>query len=257
MKNKKFLIIIVAILLVLSYFVYKGFCLYYYDIGNITTENYKDYFETLRFTDTMTIRTQKLKEDDYLVFKNVKVKNEFSNFKLLENQVSDNNIKYVLYDENNNLKASFWMGITDSYVNLFKTDITLFGTEDKRINNTNLTDILNKNNIKNDIELFRYLEKHKNVKNNIFTPVKTMKENYSLQFMVSVAIPLIDGITLIDGDYQGYIFNIKSNDSNISNMREARILFNDKVYTFLFLNKDIEYFTSDYIQNILNTIVIS
>lgn len=191
-----------------------------------------------------------------MTFRNIKVKNEFSNFKLLENQVSDNIIKYALYDENNNLKASFWIGITDSYVNLFKTDTTLFGTEDKRINNTNLTNFLDKNNIKNDIDLFKYLEKNKNVKNNIFTSVKEMKENYLLQFMVSVAIPRIENITLIDGDYQGYIFNMKSENDNVSSIREARILFNDKVYTFLFLNKNNEYFNNDYIQNILNTIVI-
>ena len=83
-----------------------------------------------------------------------------------------------------------------------------------------------------------------------------MKENYLLQFMVSVAIPRIENITLIDGDYQGYIFNMKSENDNVSSIREARISFNDKVYTFLFLNKNNEYFNNDYIQNILNTIVI-
>ena len=76
---------------------------------------------------------------------------------------------------------------------------------------------------------------------------KEMKENYLLQFMVSVAIPRIENITLIDGDYQGYIFNMKSENDNVSSIREARILFNDKVYTFLFLNKNNEYFNNDYI----------
>lgn len=257
MKRKKKVFIIIGLLLVICvYFGYKGFNLFYYNINNLTTENYDSIVNSLTIKDTITINTKKLESDDYLTFRNIKVKNEFSNFKLLENQFSDNNIKYALYDENNNLKASFWMGITDSYVNLFKTDAILFGTEDKRINNTNLTNFLDKNNIKNDIDLFKYLEKNKNVKNNIFTSVKEMKENYLLQFMVSVAIPRIENITLIDGDYQGYIFNMKSENDNISSIREARILFNDKVYTFLFLNKNNEYFNNDYIQDILNTIVI-
>ena len=140
------------------------------------------------------------------------------------------------------------MSVADTYVNLLKLDKSLFGTEDKRITNTDLANILEKNKINNDIELFKYLEKQKDVKNNIFTSAKEMKENYTIQFMVSVIMPQMDSITLINGDYQGYIFNLKNN------MKEVSILKNGKRYVFMFLNTT--YFTDEKINDLLNTIVI-
>ena len=246
-------LVIISLILIALYFAIKGFYLYYYNINNITIEDYNSFSNNLTIKDTMTIKSSNVEDDNYLRYKNIYVENVFNDFKLLENQASQDNVKYVLYDEDNNLKASFWIGITNSYVDMLKNDSTLFGTADKRITNTNLTDILEKNNIKNDVELFKYLSENKNKKNTIFTPIKQMKENYTLQFMISVAIPQIDNITIIDGDYQGYIFNMK-NTSNISSIYEARINYNSLVYTFLFLNKGEEYFTKQDINNILNTV---
>ena len=77
---------------------------------------------------------------------------------------------------------------------------------------------------------------------------KEMKENYTIQFMVSVIMPQMDSITLINGDYQGYIFNLKNN------MKEVSILKNGKRYVFMFLNTT--YFTVEKINDLLNTIVI-
>ncbi len=76
-----------------------------------------------------------------------------------------------------------------------------------------------------------------------------MKENYAIYFMTSVVMPSIDSITLIDGDYGGYIFNM----SNF-NVKEVSIIKNDKRYTFVFINT--EYFKDEYIKELLNTIVI-
>jgi hypothetical protein len=249
MKKKSIILIVVGILLVLgAYFGYKGFNLYYYNINNITTENYQKFIDGLKITNNITINSEKLNDSQYLTFKNIKVKNEFSNFQKLDNQYSEDTIKYVLYDENDKIKASFWMSTTSSYVDIFKTNKTLFGTEDERITNTDLSDFLEKNNINDDIELFQYLEKNKDVKNNIFTSVKQMKENYTIQFMASVVMPKIEGITLIDGDYKGYILNVSED------IKEVSILKNNERYVFLFLKLD--YFTDEYIQKFLNTIVI-
>lgn len=249
MKKKNIILIVVGLLLIVGvYLGYKCFNLYYYNINNITTEEYEKFIDGFKIKDTITIKNEKLKENQYLTFNNIKVRNDFSDFKELENQYSEEFIKYVLHDENNQLKASFWMGTTDSYVELFKTDTTLFGTEDKRITNTNLSDFLTKNSINNDIELFEFLEKSKDVKNNIFTSVKQMKGNYTIQFLVSIAMPQLDGINLIKGDYSGYILNITSD------AKEVGILKDGKKYVFTFFKLD--YFTDEYIQEILSTVVI-
>ena len=113
------------------------------------------------------------------------------------------------------------MGTAYTYVDILKNDSTLFGTNDKRISNTSFTNLLEKNNIHNDIQLFQYLVKHKLKKNNIFTSVKNMKEEYSLQFIVSIMLPTIDHITLIDGDYQGYILKGSKDISNTSFLGEV------------------------------------
>lgn len=75
-----------------------------------------------------------------------------------------------------------------------------------------------------------------------------MKENYTINFMISIIIPEIDNITLINGDYNGYIFNMKNKT------KEVNIIENDKRYVFTFINTD--YFTDEYINQLIETITI-
>ena len=116
-----------------------------------------------------------------------------------------------------------------------------------------MTSLLSENNVNNDIELFNYLSKTKNTKNNIFTPVKTMKTNFILEFIAS-QLPVTSSTTLINGNYEGYIFNIEK--ENGSTVKEVRLLYNDKTYVITFTNVDKEYFTNSYINELLNSIVL-
>lgn len=246
MKKKNIVLIVILFILVVFYFGCKGFYLYYYNIGN-SFENYEEYIEGLNIKDTILVQHQTV--EDYLEFNGIKVKNEFTNFEPFEtSQNIEDVVKYVLRDEKGSVLASFWMGTTYTYVDILKNDSTLFGTSDKRISNTSFTNFLEKNNIHNDIQLFQYLINHKFKKNHIFTSVKNMREEYSLQFIVSIMLPTIDHITLIDGDYQGYIFNMTNK------VKEVSILKNDKRYILTFINTD--YFTDELIEEILNTMVI-
>lgn len=258
MKNKKIIFTIIPILVLIGlYFGIKGFYLLHYKTDSITTESYNSIKEGLAIKDTITVKKSDDLNNDYLTFKNIKIKNDFKNYKKLDNQASNDDVKYALYDEENNIVASFWMGTTTSYVDMFNNNITLFGIEDKRILNGNISEILEKNNITSDIDLFKYLENHKNAKNNIFTSIKKMKEDYILQFMISTAFPITDGITIISGDHQGFMFNIKNPNSDNSNIFEARINNNKKVYYFTFINNKNNYFTKEYISNILGTLIIN
>lgn len=250
MKKKNILFILIAVIFIIVAFIcYKGFNLYYYNVDNMTTVDYEDFIKGFKITNTVSIKNMELETEKYLTFNNMKIRNDFEQFQKLDDQVTVDSIKYVLYDENDKLKASLWMSKTDTYVKLLATDLRLFGTEDKRITNTNLRDFLKKNNINSDIELFAYLEKNKDIKNNIFTSTKEMKENYTIHFITSVIMPLIESITLIEGDYEGYIFNLPNN------IKEVTILKNNERYLFTFICLD--YFTDDYIVQLLNTINIS
>lgn len=248
MKKKKGILIILLIIILVAYFGYKGFNLFYYNADRITTQDYESFINQFTIKDTINIKKKSVESNDYLEYQNIKIRNDFKDFEKLGQTAGVTSLKLISKDENNKTKSSFWMGITDTYVNMLKSDKTLFGTEDKRITNTSLTKILEKNNINNDIELFKYLENQKEIKNNIFTSVKQMKENYAIQFMISVVMPQMNNITLINGDYQGYVFNLKSN------MKEVSIIKDDKRYVFMFINTT--YFTNDYIKDLLETIVI-
>lgn len=177
MKKNGIIFLALVSLLIGCYFGYKGFNLYYYDVNNITTEDYDEFIKGLRINDTITLKKEVIPDEEYLEFNDFKVKNEFKDFKKLGYPEStEDSLKFALYDENNKVKASFWMSKAETYTKLLKSDKMLFGTEDKRITNDDLTSILEENGITNDVELFKFLEKQKNVKNNIFTSVKRMKK---------------------------------------------------------------------------------
>ena len=241
--KKKIIIIVLILLLVGGYFGIKGFALSYYDVGV-----YNSFKDDLTIKDTMTIKKSNLTDGEYLTFKNIKVKNEFKNFKLLE-QDSDL-IRYGLRDDKNNLIATFFMGTLNSIVDGLRNEESLID-ESKKTSNKDLVEILDKNNINNDVDLFSFLSEHKNVKNNIFTPLKEMKENYAIEYMASVVWQPNRKITIIDGDYQGYLLNEKSTNANLY---EARIEYDGQLYVFIFLNKE-EYFKKEDINNILNTVI--
>ncbi len=243
MKKRNILIIsLTIIILLIAYFGYKAFNLKYYTINNINNPN------QFNINNTITIKHNTLKSNDYFEYKNMKIRNDFKDYSKMEDSAKNSSTKLVLKDENNKTIKAFWMGITDTYVYLLKNDKTLFGTDDSRITNTDLSNILKKNNINNDIDLFNYLSKQKNIKNNLFTSIKKMKENYAIEYMTSVVMPTIDNITLINGDYEGYIFNIKSNTKEVS------ILKDNKRYAFIFIDKN--NLTDEYLKSILSTIVI-
>ena len=168
MKKKKNVVLVVVgiLLLVCLYFGYKGFNLFYYNVDRITTQDYDDFISQFTIKDTMTINHKNVESNDYLEYQNIKIRNDFKDFEKLEQTTGETSLKLILKDENEKTKSSFWMSVADTYVNLLKLDKSLFGTEDKRITNTDLANILEKNKINNDIELFKYLEKQKDIKNN-------------------------------------------------------------------------------------------
>ncbi len=248
MKKKSILIISFIIILIIVYFSYKGFNLYYYNVNNITTQDSKNNVEQFNISNTITIKHSSVEVNEYFEYQNMKIRNDFKDYSRLDQNIENSSPKLILKNQDNNTTKSFWMGIADTYVDMLKADKTLFGIGDKRISNIDFSNVLKNNNINNDIDLFNYLSKQKDIKSNIFTSVKEMKENYTIQFMISVIMPTVDSITLINGDYDGYIFNIKNG------MKEVNIIKDNKRYVFMFIDEtDLN---DEYLKDILSTIVI-
>ena len=246
MKKKNLVyIFVVLLILVGAYFGYKGFNLYYYNINNITLDEYEKFIEGFKVKNTVEINN--IKTDDYLIFNNIKIRNDFKKFEKIDynHEAKDFERYKVTYKDDK--VAAFFIGTTDTYVKLLSSNFDAYGVNDIRLKKNNVIEILKEENITNDIELFSYLRKNKDVKSNIFTSVKDMQNNFAIHYLLAVMLPSVNNITLIEGDYSGYIFNMNSN-------REVSILKNNKRYIFTFINTD--YFTDEYIKELLNTIVI-
>lgn len=246
-KKKKIIIFGTLAFLVCIYFGCKVFYLYYYDIKRITTEDLNEITGSLNFSDTITIQTKKLSDSEYIVFDDMKLKNPFPDFKEVEIFSNDDFKTYALSSEGKYFKTAIMMGKENTLLERLKNDSTLFESVNNKISNADAVKFLNKNHITNDIELLQFLYQVKEEKNHIFTNVGKMKERYTLYSIVLTTIPIIHNISLIDGDYTGYVLN-----SN--NLREVTILKNNKRYIYTFYNLD--YFTNESIKNLLNTIEI-
>jgi len=250
-KRIKILLVIGVILVIGGYFSYKGFNL----LVRYNFENISDVSLNFEMKDSITLDYfHKLEsEQEYLEFKGVKIRNDFKNFEYLEDVSTENDLKYVLYDEFGNRKAAIMIGVGPTYVEMLKSDMNVFGASEVSILDDDLKDngiemFLKDNNITNDIQLFEYVIGHKDDKSNIFTSIKEMKENYILNYLMNIMLPGNMGITVIDGTYSGYIFSLNNG------IKEVSILDGDKRYIFTFIDK--EYFSDEYIYELLNTIVI-
>ena len=252
MKKKIWTIIVAILLLVLiwGYFSYKIYYANYYDLSHI--QDFEKSKENLVINDeTITIKTTKLPVEEYLVFKDMKLRNDFKGWEVIS--LSDDlNIRpsedFIWYS----LKDTGAIGIAkgDPIMQTFDTG-EILSSDERTEQSSDLTKFYEENNITNDIELFKYLEKTKNDKNSIFDSVKDMKEFYDVHSLVRGTYIRVEGITLINGDYEGYCLN---HNFDTAYVVECNILKDNKRYTLTFNNS--KYFTNKMIKDLLNTFVI-
>ena len=249
-KNKFNFLVVGFILLIIGYVVFKTFNIYFYNVNSVMYDSYSKFSKGLVIKDTVSIKTQKLDKEKYLSFNNIKIRNDFKKYTKLKQTEEDYNlIKYVLYDDNGKVKASFWMGETKTYLDMFKSNSKEYGLNDIRFKTINKNYFLEENNISDDLDLVKYIIKHKNSKKNIFTSVHDIKKDYMIKYFAASNLPSLESITEVTGDYRGFIFN-SSND-----LKEVSILKNNKRYFFIFIKLD--YFSDNYIKELLNTVIIN
>ncbi|MBQ7104709.1 MAG: helix-turn-helix transcriptional regulator [Bacilli bacterium] len=236
----------VFLIFVIGFLTYKVSYIKIYSNQDREKEEIKKIVDGLSNQQTMTIYKKTLNENEYLIYDDIKIRNDFKNFKYEEKLSSKKWQEYKLYDENGKTKSVFMLGSATTYIDYFTSEAILVG-DLGQFNSADRNYFLLRNDINDDIDFLNYIKDNYFAKSNIFTQTRKIKENYALNLFVDVAIPRVDSLTIINGDYTGFIFNL-------NNVREVNILRNNKRYIFMFTGS--KYITDEYIKDILSTVEI-
>ena len=255
MKKIKIKYVVAVILfLVLSYFGYKFYNLKKYDYP--TKEGYEEILKGITATKELTV-TKKVVGNNYLTAGNIKIRNDFKEYQLIEEDANNTNIpiQYAKYENGEAVsKIQFHVDELSAsrMVDIFVQDVELLASDDNssnsdsKYNSANRKKFLEINNITNDIEFYDFMVKNYPLKSNIFTDIETMKMNYAFNTFFDVAVPLVKELKIIKGDYEGFVYYI--GDSVV----EIEIVHNDKEYGFL--TNDPRFLNEDYLVDIIGTI---
>ena len=99
------------------------------------------------------------------------------------------------------------------------------------------------------ISLIKYLAKNTDKKANIFTSTREIEWLYTMNALVGSIFENAEDLFFIEGTYQGIMFTYKS-----SNQKSILINKDGKNYGINFIGLD--YFTDEYINELLETLII-
>ena len=225
MKSKR--IIIIFSLLVIA--IYVGVKVYCY---NKYSHSKESEIPSITITGKMTVNHVDLDENDYITFNNIKFKDIFEGY---EKEIDDNIYKIILKDKDGQIQKAVLIGTEDQFVDIIR-DYEDF----KELYNS-----VKKENINNDIELLKYMEKHNNDKVKFFMTIKKQKQIYSINEFKEMMLPTIEYVKEIDGYYTGYLFKTNKNIFDVNILKE-------KNYYFSFIGDYDEEFVNEFI----NTVII-
>lgn len=237
---------------ILLYIVIKLFIVYAQDLF-MNNDIYDKKYNIGKVMKITTYSKEQQENTDYYVAKTseytMKIKNELEGF---EEGDHDVNYEYhLLYDEDNTIKAAFMMGKFETQIHAIKNyDESSYYYEFNRfplyISNVLREYYLDKNEIKDDVDLIKYIREREKIHCNFLTPIITIKENFFFNF-VENNLPEVDNITYIEGDLKGYMYETDT-------FKQACIIKDDKLYCLTFYKLD--YFTDEKIKDILSSLVI-
>lgn len=243
--------LIIIIVLTLSFFTYKLILLERYTFKE--PENVKEVVEGLKIKNELKIYKRTIPENEYLQIDDIKLRNDFKDYEK-EEQPNLNVVNYTL-KENDKTKSHFSFSKSSQNIDLFvSNDINFYIPKDYNVicpeSSFTYADrkyFLLKNDINDDVDYINYVRENYFIKNNILMDRRTLMENFAFNLFTATIIPNVESITLITGDYRGYIYNIKG-------VREVHIIRNDQSYMFLFYGENLT--TDDYITDLLSTLEI-
>ena len=238
MNNKLKIKITILILLILTGFIiYKFIMLQKYNVEEISINT------SAIFNEKLNIKNNSINDKKY---KSMSYKDYFIGYVIKEE--TDFKVKY---DEKNEV-SSFYNIIKDKqYTNLLNNNsFTIFSDK----NNSNFStekymkDYLNSNNIKDDIDLLKYIKDNYYLKNSLFTSTSVMKGNYIINSFTQITLPEFNSITLIDGDLKGYIINAKT-------IKEIHLLYNNDQYIITLAGDEL--INNEFINKLLESIMFN
>ena len=237
---KKSNIIIIA-LFILGFVGFKAYLLNKY----ITDK--QDIDTSVIFKDEIDIKLKDYKGKIF-TYEGLSFRNDFTDYKK-----NDNNW-YVKKDKEGNVIAAIYLSKMEQYHDLL-TDGNLkiiSGDSEELANKLFLEEdkisFLEEYNIRNDIDLLKYIKDNYYLKNTIFTNQREMKQNYIVNSFVEISLPSFSKINLIKGDLTGYILYASEN------IRQIHILNGDYQYIISLVGEKLV--KEDYITSLLETVKI-
>ncbi len=234
------IVIAVLILLFLGLMIYKTTVFFKYKTDNVEINKAGIFNETINISYNG--------DSDVVTFDEMSYHDYFSDY------VDKEGIAFkVKYDENGKVISYYDISKENQLINMLNVnsfELAIDEEENKTDFSTekDMRNFLNKKNIKDDIDLIKYIKDNYYFKNELLTPTKTMRNNYILNSLAQSALPNFESITLIKGDnIKGYIVNISSNP-----LKAIHLLYGDNQYVIVLLGEEIT--TSEFVNNLLESI---
>lgn len=250
-KNKNmfigFLIIIISI--IGMFFCYKLILIIKYNTKGLNSKS--EIVDGLKKDSNLKIYKKTIEEEKYILFDNIKIRNDFKNYEIIKNTYPEGLIKLENKNKNDDIQY-IYISKGPQIIDVF-TDDNLFFSNTTKINNTtkyftsaDRKYFLLKNDINNDVDYFKFVKNNYIIESNIFMSKRTILENYAFNIFSSIVIPKTEYIKYISGDYQGYI-------TKINKSQEVNIIRDDYNYKFYFFGENLD---EKYIIELLSTLEI-
>lgn len=239
-SKKKLVITLLASLLIILmtlYISFKIFILNKYDVEKLENTSYDKFLKSYENKETLITKTKVVDNNDYLTYKNIKIKNNYKDYEKEELKTYGESIVYKKKDSSGNTIDFLQITISDeSYIDWFSskeknfyTAIPKDGKEMPLV--SNISDYLRENKINSDLDLFKLLSKTRNYKPNIFTSINKIKSNYGTHLIGSIIMSATDRFIVLSGDHIGYI-------QVMGNIEQVNIIKDNYTYCFLFSKKE-------------------
>ena len=221
-------------------------------------ENVDEILKGLKNNKEIKVYKRTIPENEYFVLGSFKMKNVFDGY-VQEGEVVD--IQPYLFRKKDGDKS---YGITfpneiNNYqiIDTYTADVLLGNVEgennfEKKFNAADRKYFLLKNDINNDVDFYKYVADNYYKENNIFMSKREMMENYSFNTFVAIAVPQIEGITYLSGDYEGYIINLGT--KNGITVTEVSIIKYGR--RFGFVTTDPRFANDEFLIDLIGTIEI-
>ncbi len=203
MKKTIVIVLICSVLFIISILLFTKIYLldmYHIDDINLNNDNI--------FKEEITVQTNKNIDYDEYNFNSLYFRNDFSDYEISQEEINNSDtISLFKRDEQESITIYKHKQLSNM---LIEKNFVMRSPEEYIFNDEDRVEFLQKNNIKNDIDLLNYVKDNYYLKNNIFMSDKQMKENYMINLLTMGIFSngekseMVD-TKLIKGDLLGFI----------------------------------------------------